>query len=64
MLAYSTTKPREAGPIQSNPERTRPISLLDVTLSDLKGPTLLRPSKLARNEMGYGGSATVFVNKP
>jgi hypothetical protein len=37
MLAYSTTNAREDGPIPSNPEGTRSISLLDVTLSDLKG---------------------------
>ncbi len=64
MLAYSTTKAREDGPIQSNPHRTRPISPLDVTLSGLKGWALRRPSKLARNGMGHAGAATVAVHRP
>ena len=64
MLAYSTTKRREDGPILSNPEGTRPISLLDVTLSGLKGATLRRRSKLARNEMDHASAATVIVNRP
>ncbi len=64
MLAYSTTKPREDGPILPNPEGTWPISLLDVTLSGLKGWGLRRRSKLARNEMGYASAATVPVNRP
>ncbi len=56
MLAYSTTKPREDGPILSNPEGTWPISPLDVTLSGLKGWALRRPSKLARNKMGHASA--------
>ena len=64
MLAYSTTKPHEDGPILSNPEGTWPISLLDVTLSDLKGATLRRRSKLARNEMGHAGAATLILDRP
>ncbi len=64
MLAYSTTKPREDGPILSNPEGTRPISLLDVALSGLKGWALRHRSKLARNEMGHAGAATMTLNRP
>ncbi len=64
MLAYSTTKLREDGPILSNPFGTRPISLLDVTLSGLKGWALRRHSKLARNEFGHAGAATATVNRP
>jgi len=64
MPAYSTTKPREDGSILSNPAGTRPISLLDVTLSCLKGSTLRRRSKLARNEMGSASAATMIVNRP
>ncbi len=64
MLAYSTTKPREDGPILSNPEGTWPISPLDVTLSGLKGWALRRPSKLARNKMGHASAATVILNRP
>ena len=64
MPAYSTTKPREDGPIPSNPEGTRPISPLGVTLSGLKGWTLRRPSKLARNEMDHAGAAIVIVHRP
>ena len=64
MLAYSTTKPREDGPILPNPDRTRPISLLDVTLSGLKGWALQRRSKLARNEMDHASATTVIVNRP
>ena len=64
MLAYSTTKLREDGPILSNPAGTRPISLLDVTLSDLKGWALQRRSKLARNEMGHASATTLTVNRP
>ncbi len=64
MLAYSTTKSREDGPILSNPAGTRPISLLDVTLSGLKGWALRRQSKLARNEMGHAGAATLILNRP
>jgi len=63
MLAYSTTKPREDGPILSNPAGTRPISPLDVTLSGLKGCALRRPSKLARNEMDHAGAATITVHR-
>ena len=64
MRAYSTTKAREDGPIQSNPFGTRPLSPLDVTLSGLQGWALRRPSKLARNEMGHAGAATVTVHRP
>jgi len=64
MLAYSTTKPREDGPILANPAGTRPISLLDVTFSGLQGMTLRRHSKLARNEMGHAGAATATDNRP
>ena len=63
MLAYSTTKRREDGPILSNPLGTRPLSPLDVTLSGLKGWALQRPSKLARNEMGHAGAATMTVRR-
>ena len=64
MLAYSTTKPRVDEPILSNPCGTRPISLLDVALSGLKGWALRRPSKLARNEMGHAGAATMLLSRP
>ena len=64
MLAYSTTKPREDGPILSNPEGTRSLSPLDVTLSGLKGWALRRPSKLARDKMGHASAATVILNRP
>ena len=64
MPAYSTTKPREDGPILSNPFGTRPFSPLGVTLSGLKGWALRRHSKLARNEMGHAGAATVTVHRP
>ena len=64
MLAYSTTKPREDGPILSNPSGTRPILPLDVTLSSLKGLTLRRHAKLARNKMGHASAATVNLNRP
>ena len=64
MLAYSTTKAREDGPILSNPFGTRPLSPLGVTLSGLKGWTLRRPSKLARNERDHAGAATVTVHRP
>jgi len=64
MLAYSTTKRREDGPILSNPAGTRPISLLDVTLSGLKGWALRCRSKLARNEMGHASATTVILDRP
>ena len=64
MPAYSTTKPREDGPILSNPFGTRPISPLDVTLSGLKGCALRRHSKLARNEMGHASAAILILNRP
>ena len=52
MLAYSTTKPREDGPILSNPEGTRPISLLDVALSGLKGTDPTAPLKASQKRNG------------
>jgi len=64
MRAYSTTKRREDGPILANPVGTWPISLLDVTLSGLKGMTLRRRSKLARNEMGRASAITMILNRP
>ncbi len=64
MLAYSTTKPREDGPILSNPSETWPILPLDVTLSGLKGWALRRHSKLARDKMDHAGAATVIVHRP
>ena len=64
MLAYSTTKPREDGPILSNPEGTWPILPLDVTLSGLKGWALRRHSKLARDKMGRASAATITVHRP
>jgi len=64
MLAYSTTKRREEGPILTNPAGTWPISLLDVTLSGLKGMTLRRHPKLARNEMGRASATTMILNRP
>jgi len=63
MLAYSTTKPREDGPILSNSSGTWPISPLDVALSGSNGWALRRPSKLARNDMGHARAATVIVNR-
>ena len=64
MLAYSTTKPREDGPTLPNPKGTRPISLLDVALSGLKGWALRHRSKRARNEMGHAGAATMLLSRP
>ena len=64
MLAYSTTNTPEDGPIGANPERTRPIFPLDVTLSSLKGATLQRYSKLARGKMGRASTATLIVHRP
>ena len=64
MLAYSTTNAREDGPIGTNPEGTRPIFPLDVTLSSLKGATLQRYSKLARDKMGHASTATLILNRP
>ena len=60
MLAYSTTNAREDGPIGPNRHATRPISPLDVTLSSLKGATLQRCSKLARDKMGHASTATLI----
>ena len=56
MLAYSTTNIPEDGPILSNPFGTRPILPVDVTLSGLKGMTLLRHSKLERNPISLDHS--------
>ena len=64
MLAYSTTNTPEDGPILANPERTRPILSVDVTLSGLKGATHRRQSKLATNKMGRASTASVNVNRP
>jgi len=64
MLAYSTTKSHEDGPILSSPDGTRPNSLLEVTLSGLKGEALRRRTKLARSEMGRAGAARLIVNRP
>ncbi len=64
MLAYSTTKPREDGPILSKPAATWPISLLGVSLSDLKGATLRRRSKLAGNEMDHASATTMTLSRP
>jgi hypothetical protein len=64
MLAYSTTNPPEAGPILSNPEGTRPILPVDVTLSCLKGATHRRRSTLATNKMGHAGTATLIDRRP
>ncbi len=50
-------------PIMPNPEGTMPIWLLDVTLTSLKGETLLRRSKLANNQMGLAGITARFVNR-
>jgi hypothetical protein len=63
MLAYSTTNATEDGPIPSNPEGTRPISLLDVVLSGLKESALPRHSKLARSKMGHASAITVILNR-
>ncbi len=57
MLAYSTTNAPEEGPILLNPERTRPILPVDVTLSGLKGATHRRHSKLATDKMGHASTA-------
>jgi len=64
MLAYSTTNTPEDGPILSNPERTRPNLPVDVTLSDLKGATLQRHSKLATDKLGHASTATLILNRP
>ena len=64
MLAYSTTNTSEDGPILANPERTRPILPVGVTLSGLKGATHRRHSKLATDKMGRASTATVNVNRP
>ena len=64
MLAYSTTNTPEGGPIGSNPFGTRPILPVDVTLSGLKGMTLLRLSKLATDKMGLASTATLMLNRP
>jgi hypothetical protein len=64
MLAYSTTNTPEDGPIRPNPEGTRSILPLDVTLSGLKGATLQRYSKLARCKMGRASTATLIVHRP
>ena len=64
MLAYSTTSTPEDGPILANPERTRPILPVDVTLSGLKGATHRRPSKLATDKMGRASTATSIVHRP
>jgi len=45
-------------PILVNPEGTLPILPLDVTLSGLKGATLLCHTKLARNKMGNASTTT------
>ncbi len=63
MLAYSTTNTPEDGPILTNPERTRPNLPVDVTLSDLKGATLQRRSKLATDKMGHASAATLILNR-
>ncbi len=54
---------RKNEPIMPNPEGTRPIWLLDVTLTSLKGKTLLRRSKLANNQMGLADITAKFVNR-
>ena len=64
MLAYSTTNTPEDGPIGPNPEGTRPIFPLDVTLSSLKGATLQRYSKLATDKMARASIATSIVHRP
>ena len=64
MRAYSTTNTPEVGPILANPERTRPILSVDVTLSGLKGATHRRHSKLAIDKMGRASTASVNVNRP
>ena len=64
MLAYSTTNTPEDGPIGPNPERTRPIFPLDVTLNSLKGATLQRYSKLAKDKMGHASTITLTVPRP
>jgi len=64
MPAYSTTNTPEDGPILSNPFGTRPILPVDVTLSGLKGTTLLRHSKLATDKMGRASTASLILNRP
>ena len=44
--------------------RTRPIFPLGVTLRSLKGATLQRYSKLARDKMGHASTATLIVHRP
>ena len=58
MPAYSTTNAPEDGPILPNPERTRAILPVDVTLSSLKGATLQRYSKLATDKMDLASTIT------
>ena len=64
MLAYSTTNAPEDGPTLSNPEGTKPILPVDVTLSVLKGVTHRRHSKLATSKMGRASTATLSVHRP
>jgi len=54
---------RKNGPTLSNPEGTRSILLLDVTLTGLKGVALLHRSKLASNNMNLAGTTARFVNR-
>jgi len=64
MLAYSTTITPEDGPITSNPFAARPILRVGVTLSGLKGMTLLRHSKLATGTIGRASTAILIRNRP
>ncbi|MDN3718959.1 hypothetical protein QW131_06405 [Roseibium salinum] len=58
----------EHGPIlgrsHANPFGTRPISPLDVVAKCLKWATLLRISRLARNEMGLAGTMVKSSPRP
>ena len=52
------------GPIWANPFGTRPLSPLVVVANCLKWPALRRISRLAKNEKGHAGAATMTVNRP
>ena len=64
MLAYSTTNRPEDGPILVNPEGTRAILPVDVTLSGLKGATHRHHSKLATDKMAHASTATLTAHRP
>jgi len=63
MLGILEDEWRETGPISSNPEGTRRLLPLDVTLRGLKGEALLRHSKLASDKRHYASTATTFANR-